>query len=670
MEYRREIDGLRALAVLSVILFHAGFELFSGGFIGVDIFFVISGFLITRIILAELEQGTFSIVNFYERRARRILPALFFVMFVCIPFAWLLLPPSELTSFAKSVVAVPLFVSNFFFLSDGNYFETAAELKPLLHTWSLAVEEQYYVLFPILLTIIWRCGKKVVFWAVLMTALLSLALAQVGSVLRPVPNFFLLPTRAWELAIGALVAFYITHKHVSEVPLKQRRVLVACGFTFLLVSIFGFNSDTPLPSVYGLLPTLGTALVILFANKDTYIGKLLGSSILVGIGLISYSAYLWHQPILAFARYAFPSLAGISKAAMIVLILALSILSWKFVESPFRAKNVVSRKSIFSGSVIVTVFIVAWGGGTSAIELGREQAMAIALARSNAIYAPNMDERKFIKARIEYESLAPRTIVLGSSRIMQVGSHIAGREILNLSVSGASVEDDIAIWHLASQKFKPNMILISADPWLFNAKSGQDRWKTLEYEYRSALRDMGIDLQSPIPSSSMDDNSDQYLVRLYNAVNISKSEVDNDLPGLLDKIRRDGSRVYNQSFASRSRDEVERKAESFATYAMTPYEFSSDSKVRFEQFVAKTSSSYKVVLVLVPYHPKLYERMVSQDRKFIDIESQFIDLAAKLDIQIVGSYDPSALGCSDFEFFDGMHPKDSCMEKVIAQLRV
>jgi peptidoglycan/LPS O-acetylase OafA/YrhL len=151
MEYRREIDGLRAIAVSTVILFHAGFETFKGGFVGVDVFFVISGYLITTIILSELDQDRFSIISFYERRARRILPALFFVMLTCIPFAWVLLPPSELKSFFKSLVAVPLFVSNIFFWKDVGYFETAAELKPLLHTWSLAVEEQYYVFFPILL---------------------------------------------------------------------------------------------------------------------------------------------------------------------------------------------------------------------------------------------------------------------------------------------------------------------------------------------------------------------------------------------------------------------------------------------------------------------------------------------------------------------------------------
>ncbi len=160
MNYRREIDGLRALAVLSVILFHAGFETFSGGFVGVDVFFVISGYLVTTIILAELEQGSFSILNFYERRARRILPALFLVMLVCVPFAWFWLLPSDMKDFSQSLVAVSVFASNILFWRESGYFDTAAELKPLLHTWSLAVEEQYYVLFPLFLMLFWRLGKR------------------------------------------------------------------------------------------------------------------------------------------------------------------------------------------------------------------------------------------------------------------------------------------------------------------------------------------------------------------------------------------------------------------------------------------------------------------------------------------------------------------------------
>ena len=198
MKYRREIDGLRALAVIPVILFHAGFQSFRGGFVGVDVFFVISGYLITSIILAEKQTDTFTLINFYERRARRILPALFVVMFACLPFAWLWLSPQDMKSFSESLVAVSAFASNVLFWRTSGYFEAAAELKPLLHTWSLAVEEQYYVLFPIFIMLTWRLGKRLIFAMLAVVAIISLAAAHWGSVASQAATFFLLPTRGWE----------------------------------------------------------------------------------------------------------------------------------------------------------------------------------------------------------------------------------------------------------------------------------------------------------------------------------------------------------------------------------------------------------------------------------------------------------------------------------------
>jgi peptidoglycan/LPS O-acetylase OafA/YrhL len=209
MKYRSEVDGLRALAVLPVILFHAGFTIFSGGFVGVDIFFVISGFLITTIIVDEMKQGCFSLLNFYERRARRILPALFFVMLCSLPFAWIWMLPQDLEFFSQSLVAVPLFFSNILFWYTSGYFETASELKPLLHTWSLAVEEQYYVLFPLLLMLVWKIGKKRIVLLLSLIAIVSLLTAQWGSTVHPSFTFYLLPTRSFEILIGALISFYI-----------------------------------------------------------------------------------------------------------------------------------------------------------------------------------------------------------------------------------------------------------------------------------------------------------------------------------------------------------------------------------------------------------------------------------------------------------------------------
>ena len=216
VKYRAEIDGLRALAVLPVILFHADFELFSGGFVGVDVFFVISGYLITTIIISEMTEGKFSIINFYERRARRILPALFFVMFACIPFAWMWMLPSQMKDFSQSLIAVSLFASNILFWRESGYFDAAAEEKPLLHTWSLAVEEQYYVLFPIFLILAWRFGKNRVFWMIVVIAAISLLLSELGWRKQPAANFYLAPTRAWELFAGSIAAFIVQEQGVQK----------------------------------------------------------------------------------------------------------------------------------------------------------------------------------------------------------------------------------------------------------------------------------------------------------------------------------------------------------------------------------------------------------------------------------------------------------------------
>lgn len=303
MQYRREIDGLRAVAVLPVILFHAKVPFFDGGYVGVDVFFVISGFLITSIILGELEAGRFSLAVFYERRARRILPGLLLVIAVSVPVGWLVLPPGELTVFSRSIAAVALFSSNFFFWQDGAYFATAAEVKPLLHTWSLAVEEQYYLLFPLIVMATWRFGRRRLGWLLALGAGVSLLASQIASVRFPNANFFFSPTRAWELAIGAGLALPRPDSASNALSRPVREMLAAVGLSLILLAVLMFDSDTKLPSVLGLVPTCGAALVIVCARPDTIIGRYLATRLMVGIGMISYGAYLWHQPVFAFVRY-------------------------------------------------------------------------------------------------------------------------------------------------------------------------------------------------------------------------------------------------------------------------------------------------------------------------------------------------------------------------------
>lgn len=362
MDYRREVDGLRALAVLPVIFFHAGFHTFRGGFVGVDVFFVISGYLITGIITAELEAGKFSIVNFYERRARRILPALFLVMLCCLPFSWMWLLPQDLKNFSQSLVAVSAFASNVLFWRSSGYFETATELKPLLHTWSLAVEEQYYVFFPVFLALSWRLGRRWVLMLLAMVFAISIAIAQWGSAAQPEAAFYLLPARGWELLIGAFVSFYLGREGGKGLNQTVCEVGGLAGFALVIYSVFAFDKHTPFPSVYTLAPTLGTALIILCATDRTYAGRLLGHRIFVGVGLISYSAYLWHQPMLALAKHRSFETPGKPLLGFLALAsLLMAYVSWKYVECPFRDRKRFQRKPIFAMAVVGSAFFAAVG---------------------------------------------------------------------------------------------------------------------------------------------------------------------------------------------------------------------------------------------------------------------------------------------------------------------
>jgi peptidoglycan/LPS O-acetylase OafA/YrhL len=396
MRYRREIDGLRAVAVLPVILYHAGFSIFSGGFIGVDVFFVISGYLITTLIIADLEKGSYSIAAFYERRARRILPALFFVMLCCVPFAYAWMLPLQFADFGQSVAAVTAFVSNILFWRRTNYFAPDSHLNPLLHTWSLAVEEQFYILFPILLMLLWRFGRRVVVFIVFALSLLSLALAQWGSSHVTTANFYivtasfyLLPTRGWELGAGSLCAFAL---HGRGQP--SNAILSGLGLAFILISVFFYDGATPFPSLYTLLPVAGASLVILYAGSSTWTARLLSTRMLVGIGLISYSAYLWHQPLFAFARIRIEHPTQAMLAGLTVGTFALAWLSWRFIEQPFRGRSKLAptRSAIFvlsaaAGCVFLAAGLAGYftGGlpsriapsGRSFAELGVDQRLRV-----------------------------------------------------------------------------------------------------------------------------------------------------------------------------------------------------------------------------------------------------------------------------------------------------
>ena len=352
--YRKEIDGLRALAVLPVIFYHAGVPGFSGGYFGVDIFFVISGYLITSILLGELNKNKFSIVNFYERRARRILPALFFMLIVTTIAGFLLLSPSDLKDFGKGLLSVVAFSSNIFYYLDIDYFSTASEEILLLHTWSLAVEEQFYIFFPLLLLFFKRKNTTMI-WTLWAIAISSFGLALISADVNPQANFYLLQTRAWELIAGALIAIHLVPAKGRPNPYKT--ILSLAGLLMILTATLLLPSGIPHPSYPTLLPVIGTVLVIAY-SQNTPVSHLLSNRLLVGIGLISYPLYLWHQPIFAFVRI--KSLGEPSELALamaIVLTTIMAYVSYRYIETPFRARLKVPARKIWIYSAYgLTIF--------------------------------------------------------------------------------------------------------------------------------------------------------------------------------------------------------------------------------------------------------------------------------------------------------------------------
>lgn len=369
-----------------------------------------------------MEEGRFSIITFYERRARRILPALFLVMAICIPFAWMWLIPSDFKEFSRSIVAVMLFSSNILFWQSSSYFETAVDLKPLLHTWSLAVEEQYYLLFPVFLLMTWRLGRPILAILVALLIILSLALAQFASAIDPSATFYLLPMRGWEMGIGALAAIYTNKAGVSRISLLRDEILAMLGLVLIAASIVLYDEHTPFPSLYTLAPTVGTVLVILYCTPSTLAGKLLTTRIMVGVGLISYSAYLWHQPLFAMARHRSlhePSLTVFTLLGLCSL--ALGYASWKFVEAPFRDKKRFSRQKIFvfSGVGIAAFLCVGMSGYLTDGFRGREKWNGIEYAFNTQQQLGSGD--KFCRASAVQSALGPRVCIIGDASKQPVG---------------------------------------------------------------------------------------------------------------------------------------------------------------------------------------------------------------------------------------------------------
>lgn len=427
LEYRREIDGLRAVAVVSVVAYHAGVPGFGGGFVGVDVFFVISGFLISTLLVVELQtRGSIDLLAFYARRARRLLPAFFLVVAVTLLLGWLFLVPleSEQDSLASSVVAAAVYLANVHFAqTTAGYFDAPSELQPMLHTWSLAVEEQFYFLWPILLLACgwiaarWRTGLAPLIWGLLAVifaaSLLFSWLSAAGSERAAHVAFFILPSRAWELAVGALLALALM-RSAQNLPRSVGATLTAVGLLAIAISVIVFAHGMPFPSATALLPTLGAAAVIAgtWVTPQSAAARLLASPPMVAVGLLSYSWYLWHWPLLAIVRAHELGVKEVWRDSLVaVFALGLAAATYLLVESPVRRRQVAGAWSnirILGAAAIGALLIIA-GARTlqaHAVIAANEGALA-RLARVSADKGWSR-LRCFHDAGKSFEALRPR----------------------------------------------------------------------------------------------------------------------------------------------------------------------------------------------------------------------------------------------------------------------
>jgi len=423
LKYRPEIDTLRAIAVLAVIIYHAkiylfGNLIFSGGYLGVDIFFIISGYLITSIIFKELlEKSVFSFKNFYIKRIRRIMPALLFVMLVSIPFSWIYLYPTELIGFSKSILYSLGFGSNFYFHFSGlEYGSPEGLLKPFLHTWSLSVEEQYYILFPIGLVLVFKFYRKYLFYFLLICFVVSLLLADWGSKNYISATFYFLHSRIWELILGSFLAYYeikLGHRGQNKILCH---ILPILGLVLIFYSFFSFDNKIFHPSFYTLIPAIGVSLILWFSSGNNFIVQILSNKVFVKIGLISYSLYLWHYPIFSFANHLeifFNN--NLEKLLLILGTFILSIFTYYFIEQPARKKF--SLKIVISSLAIIffitatySVTVIAMEGFTNRLKVKNYQ-------KKHTFLYLEQDDKACFGRICNFESKEKKIILLGDSHL-------------------------------------------------------------------------------------------------------------------------------------------------------------------------------------------------------------------------------------------------------------
>jgi peptidoglycan/LPS O-acetylase OafA/YrhL len=428
--YRPDVDGLRTIAVGTVILFHGKLGIFPGGFVGVDVFFVISGFLISSILLGEIAHGRFSLAGFYERRIRRILPALTVVLIAVMAAGALLFSPQDYVVLAKSAKAAALFYANFHFDRQAGYFMPEAETQPLLHTWSLAVEEQFYLVAPLFLWAIARFARRWQIAAVVGTFFVSLAYSAWATTQLDSGAFYLPYSRAFELLLGTILAMGL----FPQLRSAAAEWVGGAGLVMIAAAVLFFSASTPFPGVAALLPCVGAALIIASgAGNTTLVSRFLATAPMVFTGKISYSLYLWHWPIFVFAEYYFEGLSVVDRIGLIVIAYLLSVLTYWFVEQPARQKTPrLTRGRVFAAgaaALLLAVGVAQLVIGTRGLpqRLGPEIAAFDEAVRKNKGYTPCPENEAWLASTSDCEigdkkAAEPSFLIWGDSHARVVSS--------------------------------------------------------------------------------------------------------------------------------------------------------------------------------------------------------------------------------------------------------
>jgi peptidoglycan/LPS O-acetylase OafA/YrhL len=680
-KYTQELDGLRGIAVILVLGFHFGWTGFGGGYLGVDAFFVISGYLITGILLKSFSNGTFSYHKFIAKRAKRLLPALTVMTLLTTIGAWVLFNRGQLDSFGDALLGVGTYTSNFVFMLSDSYFEQSTATTPLLHTWSLAVEEQFYIIFPLFALLFWRMRpKNRLFLPILLMSTASLLawvwFREIGTTTMLSDwAFFMLPTRAWELGVGSLLAIKVTEVKSPLQTQRTRNILaligVGLGATSLVIGTL--HPDRGLASII-----MVTSVALLIANaKSTVIGKVLGIRALVGIGLLSYGLYLYHYPLIAFTQI----LLGVNTLGfypgltVLALTTLISIASLRLIENPIRMSKSRGHTLPSLVGLFVSIFLIlGFASKVPAIELSIEKETARALETHDWVYFPEMDEREFqLNRLLGIQHLEWNPLLIGSSRLMSVDPKSLNGKPLNLSVSGASVEDLFTLSLQGHQASKSKSIIIGLDPWLINVDSGQDRWKSISEDFEKwrgvVYEGESLDLAKNRTDFTREHENPGWITGIFESVNLATYNLvpEDGTPSLVTKKRRDGSIVYSSEYLAWTDEQIRLGFSDISNYAnMRKFQSSPEKLELLRRLLSFMEiNGIDVTLVLSPYHPDIYPLLLSNSIGFEEAEETFLFLAQETKTNILGSYNPELVGCQSYEFFDGMHPKESCMSRIL-----